>query len=91
MHFTTIPDPGAATSCTAVALSTPLLNIASFLEPVVHLPDLIYDIVGPSYLLMIHHDVYVSTLFILLRGRIVWAILIVRQVMPNGTLVRHSS
>jgi hypothetical protein len=41
MHLTPIPGPGAATGCTGILLPAPLLNIASCLEPVVPLPDLI--------------------------------------------------
>jgi hypothetical protein len=45
MHLAPIPGLGAVTDCTSVALVAPLLNIISFLEPVVPLPDLIQGFV----------------------------------------------
>jgi hypothetical protein len=45
MHLSPIPGSGAATGCTGVALPPPHLNIISYMEPVVPLPDLIHGLV----------------------------------------------
>jgi hypothetical protein len=45
VNLAPIPNPGAATCRTDVALSAPSLNIASCLEPVVPLPNLIQGLV----------------------------------------------
>jgi hypothetical protein len=45
VHRAPIPSPGAATYCADVEQSAPSLNIASCLEPVVPLPNVIQGFV----------------------------------------------
>jgi hypothetical protein len=45
MHLAQSPGSGATTGSTVVALLEPLLNIVSYLEPVVHFPNFIQGLV----------------------------------------------
>jgi hypothetical protein len=45
MHLAPIVGPGAVTDCTLVTLLAPFLDIVSYLQSVVPLPDLIQGLV----------------------------------------------
>jgi hypothetical protein len=74
MHLAPIPGSSAAINCTGVALTAPLLNIVSCLEPMVPLSELIQGLVDTQVTSRRPPRNSISTSFTLLGGRTIWSI-----------------